>query len=114
MRNRSKHITLAGLACAALNTAALAQATETAPLNVIDWLDQQPATIALPAQPTEPDVTASGAVPQVSVAPLNTTAAQRVGLAPASVTGLPDTLWSGRNGAVLARAVRDMPVLQKK
>lgn len=99
---------VAGLA---LTGAAWAQAPDTRPLSVIDWLDEHAATIATLPQPSEPGVTDSGSVPQVSVAPLNTAAPQRVGLAPSNVTGLPDTLWAGSDGATLARAVRDMPVL---
>ncbi|MEM6372052.1 MAG: hypothetical protein AAF727_04645 [Pseudomonadota bacterium] len=88
--------------------AVYAQEADTAPLNVIDWLDD-PALqqTALPVD--EPEVTTSGTVPNVSVMPLTTSAPKRVGLAPSSVTGLPDTLWSGSNAATLARAIAAMP-----
>ncbi|WP_299207017.1 hypothetical protein [uncultured Tateyamaria sp.] len=85
------------------------QEQTTAPLSVIDWLDTQEAVqAAQPVQP-EPDVTSSGIVPQVTVQPLGDDAAQRVGLAPSNVTGLPDTLWSASNGSDLAQAVKDLP-----
>ena len=99
------------LVCAAaLLAATIGRAEDTAsvPLNVIDWLDEQTAQpAAVPAD--EPRVTVSGNIPRVTVRPLETAAAKRVGLAPSDVTGLPDTLWSGSQGAPLARAIADMP-----
>ena len=78
------------------------------PLSVIDWLDEQAILpTALPLD--EPDVAASGTVPDVTVRPLGTTAPKRVGLAPPSITGLPDTLWSGSDGAALAQVIEQMP-----
>lgn len=102
----------AGLLGAALlaATAGLAQntASSDAPLNVIEWLDEQAVTpTALPR--AEPDVAASGTVPDVTVRPLGTQAPRRVGLAASAVTGLPDTLWSGSDGTALANAVAQMP-----
>ncbi|WP_299731303.1 hypothetical protein [uncultured Tateyamaria sp.] len=109
MRNRLT--SLVCLAAFAAATHAPAQEPPEAPLNVIDWLDGQ----AL--QPTalsveEPGVVTSGNVPSVTVRPLGTAAPKRVGLAPPSVTGLPDTLWSGSDGAALARSIADMPDLR--
>ncbi|APX11291.1 hypothetical protein [Tateyamaria omphalii] len=98
---------LAALICA--GTALGAQGEATAPLSVIDWLDTQGAIdAALPAAP-EPDVTASGAVPRVTVQPLQTDAAQRVGLAPSNVTGLPDTLWQSTDATALTHAINALP-----
>ncbi|WP_299626704.1 hypothetical protein [uncultured Tateyamaria sp.] len=110
MPNRLGQIGLPLVAVLAIAGGAMAQAPDNKPLNVIDWLDEQ--TSAAPApQPSEPDVANSGSVPTVSVAPLNSAAPQRVGLAPANVTGLPDGIWAGSDGAQLARTVRDMPIL---
>ncbi len=108
---RNSLISLICLATFGAATSGLAQEPATPPLNVIDWLDGQ----AL--QPTalsidEPGVAVSGTVPSVTVRPLGTVAPKRVGLAPPSVTGLPDTLWSGSDGAALASAIDDIPVLR--
>ncbi|WP_299294681.1 hypothetical protein [uncultured Tateyamaria sp.] len=111
MRNRLALWCCAGVVIAAN---AAAQAPVSAPLNVIDWLDAQPTPstpVALPA-PSEPAVADSARVPSVTVAPLDGEAPKRVGLAPATVTGLPDTLWSGTDGRALAQQVRDMPELR--
>ncbi len=84
--------------------AALAQE---APLSVIDWLDRNAPTPAAQNRTPkdEPAVAPSGNVPEITVAPLDGPAARRVGLAPASVTGLPDTLWQASDGAELADAI---------
>ncbi|WP_415403118.1 hypothetical protein [Tateyamaria sp. SN3-11] len=89
-----------------------AQDTASAPLNVIDWLDTQaPTPAALPA-PTEPGVAETATVPDVTVAPLDSAAPKRVGLAPPNVTGLPDTLWSVTDGTTLVQTVEAMPDLR--
>lgn len=85
-----------------------------APLSVIDWLDQQSSA---PAAHLEPPVTESGASPEITVVPLDASQSQRLGLVPSDVTGIPDTLWSGSDGADLARAldaldVPDLPAAQ--
>lgn len=98
---------VAAFVCA--GTALSGQEQPAAPLSVIDWLDTQGATQAAQPAPSEPNVAASGNVPQVTVQPLTDTAAKRVGLAPSNVTGLPDALWSNSSGAVLARAVAGLP-----
>ncbi|WP_240310694.1 hypothetical protein [Pseudosulfitobacter sp. DSM 107133] len=79
-----------------------------APLSVIDWLDRNAPTPAVQTRPitSEPAVAPSGNVPAITVAPLDGPAARRVGLAPASITGLPDTLWTGSDGFELAEAIR--------
>ncbi|MEO9685022.1 MAG: hypothetical protein ABJF86_14990 [Tateyamaria sp.] len=97
-----------------LATQGAAQDAVSAPLNVIDWLDtqeQQPAPKPVVTF-KEPSVAESASVPQVTVQPLTQNAAKRVGLAPANVTGLPDTLWSADNGQVLARKFATMPELR--
>ena len=100
---------LAGIVVA---SSGVAQETGTAPLSVIDWLDTQTAQPAPAPKLDEPGVTVSATVPDVTVQPLGTSAPKRVGLAPANVTGLPDTLWSNSNGQVLARTVKHMPDLR--
>ncbi|WP_299282076.1 hypothetical protein [uncultured Tateyamaria sp.] len=110
MRSR---FTLACLAALMGPATLVAQTPVEAPLSVIDWLDSQAATPAALPQPTEPDVTSTATVPQVSVAPLDGAAPRRVGLAPANVTGLPDTLWSGSDGTDLARTIAIMPDLRQ-
>lgn len=85
-----------------------AQAQE-APLSVIEWLDRNAPTPAAQTRPPadEPAVTPNGNVPSITVSPLDGPAARRVGLAPASVTGLPDTLWQGSDGVELANAIAE-------
>lgn len=109
MRNRLGYL-LAG-ACV-LAAPVQAQQTVAAPLSVIDWLDTQDTTKPPAPARDEPGVTRSGRVPDVTVRPLGAASPKRVGLAPPSVTGLPDTLWAGSNGAALARAVASMPDLR--
>lgn len=118
MPNKLAHLLcLAGLIMA---TQAAPQDPPTAPLSVIDWLDieaAQPAPALPPTQGVEPGVAASANVPDVRVTPLDESAPRRVGLAPSSVTGLPDTIWSGSNGQTLARKLTDiatqsLPALQ--
>ncbi|MFL4471360.1 hypothetical protein ACERZ8_16295 [Tateyamaria armeniaca] len=109
MPNSARSILCLAAVIAAMGAQAQEQAS--APLSVIDWLDEQALQpTALPLD--EPDVAASGTVPQVTVRPLGTAAPKRVGLAPPDVTGLPDTLWSGSNASTLARAIADMPDLR--
>ncbi|WP_299374493.1 hypothetical protein [uncultured Tateyamaria sp.] len=109
MRNNPALVLMMGLMLA---TPAAAQTPDAAPLNVIDWLDTQPVTpAALPAL-REPAVTSSATVPEVQVAPLDGDAPKRVGLAPSTVTGLPDTLWAASDGADLARQLDQMPDLR--
>ena len=105
-------------------TQSLAQDNISAPLSVIDWLDTQPqsppATPAVSKPPApkpvvrieEPEVADSVTVPEVTVQPLGQNAAKRVGLAPASVTGLPDALWSSDSGQVLVRKFKALPELR--
>lgn len=93
---------------ASMATPAPAQEGGPAPLNVIDWLEGAAIAPVVP-RPNEPDVAATATVPDVTVRPLGTSAARRVGLAPPSVTGLPDDLWSRTDGTALARAIERMP-----
>jgi hypothetical protein len=95
-----------------LGTGVRAQEPLGKPLSVIDWLDEQSATQTALPRSTEPGVTASGTVPDVSVSPLGDDAPRRVGLAPPNVTGLPDTLWASGDGADLAQKIAAMPTLR--
>ena len=110
MRNRGF---IAGLGlCVALGGPLAAQ--DAAPLSAIDWLGAQTTPAALPQtdKPDEPPAAQSATVPDVTVTPLDGPAARRVGLVPANVTGLPDTLWSGSSGAALAAQLADLPNLR--
>lgn len=86
------------------------------PLSAITWLDQKGAQALTPLDPTEPPVTASVVLPQIETRPLKTLEPP-LGLVPARVTGLPDTLWQrsdpDRLAELIAKApVRDIPALQ--
>lgn len=108
MANRPQYWAFVLTAVAATSGVAQEQ-PDAAPLSVIDWLDGQAILpTALPLD--EPDVAATGTVPNVTVRPLGTTAPKRVGLAPPNITGLPDTLWSGSNGEALADQIAQMPM----
>ncbi|MEL7167351.1 MAG: hypothetical protein AAGL96_17945 [Pseudomonadota bacterium] len=89
----------------------LGLAQEAAPLSAIDWLDTAPPPTQ-PTGPNEPAAAASASVPGVTVTPLDRPASRRVGLVPADVTGLPDTLWSGSDSADLATRISDLPQLR--
>ena len=86
------------------------------PLTAIDWLaEQAPAlspAVVPPFSPDEPDITPNGTVPDITVAPLAETADRRIGLVPAAVTGLPDTLWQGSSGTDLARALQSIQIAE--
>jgi len=72
------------------------------PLSAIDWLNEPGAPpLAAPRQPMpdEPPVTTGVTIPDVSVMPLEEPGHEAVGLLPASVTGLPGTLWSASRAA---------------
>ena len=105
-----------GLLCATFATMAHIATAQNAPvgqpLSVIDWLDAQMSATADPERPPEPDVTQDGTVPRVSVEPLKTSAPQRIGLAPSSITGLPDNVWTTSSGARLAAQIAAMPTLR--
>lgn len=99
------------IASLAWSATGLAQTAAPQPLSIIDWLDAQPEPATVTTPLVEPDVTLSGAVPEVTVGPLDETAPRRVGLAPPSVTGLPDTLWMSSSGAALAAEIENIPTL---
>ncbi len=85
-----------------------------APLSAIDWLSQsiEPAAIA------EPAVASEITTPQITVSPLDRPSKDRIGLLPASVTGLPPSIWSGSDEATLvtlvqAERVETLPAIQE-
>ncbi|MDU8929805.1 hypothetical protein RXV86_20655 [Alisedimentitalea sp. MJ-SS2] len=99
-----------------LSGAAIAQQ----PLSAIEWLNNPlPVTsrvgpMAVPGGETvgqEPDVTESAVSPDVSVRTLDEAGRDAVGLLPASVTGLPSTLWQNSQSGDLVRALRGQDVL---
>ncbi|MEP0145554.1 MAG: hypothetical protein ABJD00_06745 [Tateyamaria sp.] len=100
---------VSALAAMAATSGFAQEQPEAAPLSVIDWLEGQAILpTALPLD--EPNIAASGTIPDVTVRPLGTSAPKRVGLAPPNITGLPDTLWSGSNGDAWAQVIAQMPV----
>lgn len=81
------------------------------PLSAIDWLNSAPVPVTSriaprsgPAGP-EPPVTESALTPDVTVTPLDEAGRNAVGLLPASVTGLPNTLWQSSHSSDLVRAL---------
>jgi hypothetical protein len=100
------------IASIVLSRSLVAQELSNRPLNVIDWIDQQPSSQTPIPLYSEPDVADSGSVPEVSVGALNTNTPRRIGLAPSSVTGLPDTLWSSSDGLLLTKQIKAIPNLQ--
>lgn len=86
------------------------------PLSVIDWVkrnpDQPAMTSAVLPPRFEAPVTPGVLVPEVTVQPLQDKARRIIGLVPASVTGLPENLWSGSTAKGLTAQVQDMPVLR--
>ena len=100
--------------CVGVMLGQVAQAQDAAPLSAIDWLGTQttPAALPQPNTPDEPSTAQSATVPDVTVTPLDGPGARRVGLVPPSVTGLPDTLWSGSDGAALAEQLAQLPNLR--
>jgi hypothetical protein len=86
-----------------------AHASAQQPLSAIEWLNENPPSTAV-ALPAEPPIAQSAAQPEISVAPLEGSANRAIGLVPASVTGLPPTLWNQSETRVLIRLISDLPV----
>lgn len=83
------------------------------PLSAIDWLSRS----IEPEKTTEPPIANDVTTPQVTVTPLDRPSKDRFGLLPASVTGLPPTIWANSDEqtlVMLARAerVETLPALQ--
>ena len=86
------------------------------PLSAIDWLSNPvPVTSRTVPQSeqigVEPPVTESALVPGVTVTPLEDAGRDAVGLLPASVTGLPPTLWQASRSGDLVVALSGQDVL---
>lgn len=86
------------------------------PLSVIDWLkrnpDQPAMTSAVLPKSFEPPVTPDATVPAVSVEPLAQQTRRIIGIVPAKVTGLPDTLWRGSTTADIDAQLDALPYLR--
>lgn len=113
---RNKTLTYSGILaafCAIFGTVAYAQQQ---PLSVIDWLerhpDKPPITSADPLGNLEPPVSSANLPPQVTTEPLVRPAPRLVGLVPATVTGLPETLWSGSFLEGLTDQFSDLPPIR--
>ena len=86
------------------------------PLSAIEWLNNPvPVTSRTVPQPRlsgpEPAVTESAVSPEVTVTPLEEAGRDAVGLLPASVTGLPASVWQASKSSDLIAALRDQDVL---
>jgi hypothetical protein len=104
MRRSGDHW-VCGLAVALSVSASGVRAND--PLSAIDWLENRPAQIVTPLETldlpraNEPPVAGGVRTPEVTVTPLGAPSREAAGLLPSSVTGLPRSLWSGSDGAVL-------------
>jgi hypothetical protein len=91
-------------------------AAESQPLSVIDWVkrnpEQPPMTSAVLPERFEPPVSPGVSLPEVTVRPLDEEVRRLIGLVPARVTGLPETLWSGSTTAGLVAQIDDLPTLR--
>lgn len=81
------------------------------PLSAIDWLRRNPpqASVYRYAPVAEPPVTSGVHAPEVTVTPLDASPLA-MGLVPATVTGLPLTLWQGSTTPTLTRLIAQAPV----
>ena len=83
-------------------------AAQEAPLSAIDWVNKLPTSPA--ALPVEPPVSDTGGVPKIDVVALDDQVHRISGIVPSSVTGLPETIWSGADADVLARTLKQLGV----
>ncbi len=83
------------------------------PLSVIDWLDSPSPLMPLPRAPDirEPAVAITGAAPQITTRRLEQGVPERVGLVPATVTGMQPDIWAGSAAGALTRLIGDLPDL---
>lgn len=96
------------LACYLLCASTCAAAAQDTPLSAIDWVAVQrdvAPVVTIDPLPDEIPVAQSAAVPTVDVQPLNAPTVGGVGLLPATVTGLPQTLWVGSSERTLIDAI---------
>lgn len=83
------------------------------PLSVIDWVKRNPdqpamTSVTLPKR-FEPPVSPNALAPEVTVRELDQPARQIIGLVPSSVTGLPESLWSGSSPLGLEAQISALP-----
>ena len=71
-------------------------------MSAIEWLSRSVET----APRFEPPVSGNAEVPAIIVTPLDRPSKDAIGLLPADVTGLPRTIWSASDEAVLVDLVR--------
>jgi hypothetical protein len=95
-----------------IGTSATAQDPGNEPLSAIEWLSR---SVDVPL--FEPPISGNADVPTVTVTPLGQPSKDPVGLLSAEVTGLPRTIWSASDEAVLVDLVRaervdTLPALQ--
>ncbi|SHI29786.1 hypothetical protein [Wenxinia saemankumensis] len=87
-------------------------ASQDAPLSAIDWLSQSvalPAPDPEPAAPDEPAVADDATAPDITVSALDTPSADRVGVLPPAISGLPATLWSATPEDEVLAALAALP-----
>lgn len=111
---------LAAVFCSLSNS--LSAQTEAEPLSAIDWLSQSVTeTAATPARPpariNEPPVANDASTPVITVTPLDAPSPDPIGLLPPDVTGLPRSLWSNSDEAMIvtlvqAERVDSLPAIQ--
>ena len=84
-------------------------ASAQAPLSAIEWLGQNTPQVRAGPVLLEPPVTKTALRPDIAVQQLEETA-EPIGLVPADVTGLPETLWKGSDINRLTQLIREVPV----
>lgn len=92
-----------------------AQTQAEPPLSVIDWLGQHPRTPARPperpAKPEEAPVALTALPPKITVTELGEGRPRAIGLVPASVTGMPQDLWTASDVSDIERGLDTLPDL---
>ncbi len=109
--DRSRRGVLLGVALVLPNIGVAQQ-----PLSAIEWLNNPvPVTSRIvPKSRTgapEPAVVESAVIPEVTVTPLEEAGRDAVGLLPASVTGLPGSIWQSSKNQELVEALHSQDVL---
>lgn len=84
------------------------------PLSAIDWLEENPPTVAVAPKPApvikpktnEPATSRTAITPEITVTPLDATSVDAVGLLPSNVTGLPGDLWRNSSSKTLQELIK--------
>lgn len=84
-------------------------------MSVIDWVKRNPdqpamTSAALPKK-FEPPVSPNALAPAVTVRELDQPARQIIGIVPSSVTGLPESIWTGSSPHGLAPQISALPLM---